>query len=410
MLLLLALQHRLEVAAEAAEAQADELRSELQIEREMNAELEKMNAELAPQVEDLAAQLEAAAGVEEAAEALKATAEAHVAEASAKLRDALIERDALAAEKAVAESEAANLRADLAQLNFESGTQLQAAMQARDTAISEKNSIAASIEVVAGELRGELAELRYTSATKESANKEVMLKTFDKLRGLKSALDAEMKNVSELEAKLEIAEANASELAQELAAKTAALISAEEDNQALERTMCRLRVDVQVELEARLAAEKEHGAAKGEIIKLEGVVAALGAEAAELKNLVAQRTTEVEKARSEGASQVESITSELSTAMSALEASKMALEATEVRVAAALADLDIARAEAAKKEAASKEVTRRAFEKIKSLQVAVQEKDASLHDAADRATQLSALLSAAQGRLADAAAEAEQQV
>ncbi|KAG7669656.1 hypothetical protein KSW81_007805 [Nannochloris sp. 'desiccata'] len=404
-----ALQHRLELVARDAEAQADELRSELQNEREMNAELEKMNAELAPQVEDLAAQLEAAAGVEEAAEALKATAEIHVAIASAKLRDAIIERDALAGEKAVAESDAATLRSELAQLNFESGTQLQAAMKARDTAISEKNSLQASSEMAAGELRGELAELRYTSAIKESANKEVMLKTFNKLRDLKSALDAEMKNVSELGAKLETAEANASELAQELAAKTAALLSTQEDNEALERAMCRLRVDVQVELEARLTAEKEHGAAKEEISKLENLVAKLTAESTELKTVLEQRTNEVHQARSEGASQVSDISSKYNDAVAALEASKVALEATEIRVAAALAELEIARADAAKKQAASKEVTRLAFEKIKSLQLAVQEKDVSLNDAADRATQLSALLSATQGRLADAAADAVQQ-
>lgn len=404
-----ALQHRLELVARDAEAQADELRSELQNEREMNAELEKMNAELAPQVEDLAAQLEAAAGVEEAAEALKATAEIHVAIASAKLRDAIIERDALAGEKAVAESDAATLRSELAQLNFESGTQLQAAMKARDSAISEKNSIQASSEMAAGELRGELAELRYTSAIKESANKEVMLKTFNKLRDLKSALDAEMKNVSELGAKLETAEANASELAQELAAKTAALLSTQEDNEALERAMCRLRVDVQVELEARLTAEKEHGAAKEEISKLENLVAKLTAESTELKTVLEQRTNEVHQARSEGASQVSDISSKYNDAVAALEASKVALEATEIRVAAALAELEIARADAAKKQAASKEVTRLAFEKIKSLQLAVQEKDVSLNDAADRATQLSALLSATQGRLADAAADAVQQ-
>jgi len=404
-----ALQHRLEIAAEEAEAQAAELRSELQNERTLNAELEKMNAELAPQVEDLAAQLEAAACVEEAAEALKATAESHVAEASAKLRDALIERDALAVEKAVAESDAATLRSELAQLNFESGTQLQAAMEARDTALSEKNSIQVSSEMAAGELRGELAELRYTSAVKESANKEVMLKTFNKLRDIKSALDAEMKNVSELEVKLETAEADASDLAQELAAKTAALLSAEEDNEALERAMCRLRVDVQVELEARVAAEKEHGAAREEVRKLENVVAELTAETAKLENVVQQRTDEVKEARSENESQVASTLSKYNNATSALEASKLALEATEIRVAAALAELEIVRADGAKKQAASKEVIRRAFEKIKFLQAANEEKDLSLADAADRTMQLSTLLSATQGRLADAAADAEQQ-
>lgn len=397
-----------EIAARASD-HAAVLSSQLENERELNAELEKMNAELAPQVQDLAAQLEAAAGVEEAAEALKATAEAHVAEASAKLRDALIERDALAVEKAAAETDAATLRSELAQLNFQSGTQLQAAMKARDTAISEKNLIQASSESAAGELRGELAELRYTSAIKESANKEVMLKTFNKLRDLKSALDAEVKNVSELGAKLENAEANAAELAQELAAKTAALLSAQEDNEALERAMCRLRVDVQVELKARLAAEKEHGAAKEEVSRLENVVAQLTAESAELKNVVQQRTSEVEKARSEGASQVAATFSKYNDATAALEASKLALEATEVRAAAALAELEIARADGAKKQTASKEVTRLAFEKIKSLQASIQEKNSSLADAADRATQLSALLSAAQGRLADAAADAEQQ-
>jgi chromosome segregation ATPase len=406
-----ALQHQLERATEAAEAQAAELRSELKTEREMNAELEKMNAELAPQVEDLAAQLEAAAGVEAAAEALKATAEAHVAEASAKLRDALVERDALAAEKAVAEKDAANLRAEMAHLNFESSTQLQAAMQSRDAALSEKNAAISekdaaiyekeSVEVVAGQLRAELAELRYTSATKESANKEVMLKTFTKLRDLKSALDAEVKNVSDIGAKLEIAEANASELAQELATKTAALISAEEDNEALERAMCRLRVDVQVELEARVAAEKEYGAAKEQIIKLEGVVAELNEETAELQKLVDQHSKEVEKTRSESVSEVSAISSKFNQA-------KFALDAAELRAAAALGELEAARAQAAKKEAASKEVTRRAFEKIKYLQASIQQKDASLNDAADRATQLSTLLSSAQGRLAAAAAEAEQ--
>ena len=71
--------------------------------------------------------------------------------------------------------------------------------------------------------------------------------------------------------------------------------------------------------------------------------------------------------------------------------------------------MDAARAEGVKKEAASKEVTRRAFEKIKSLEIAIKERDASLTDAADRETQLSVLLSAAQGRLADAAIDAEQQ-
>ena len=387
-----ALQTRLESIASASEARAADLLRELELVRESNHELEMMNAELAPQVEGLVAQLEAAAGVEAAAEVLKATAEAQVSEASAKLQAALLDCDILAAEKAAANADASDLRAELAQLRFTSANEIYATMQERDGAVVQEKTARIEAERDAADLRADLAQMEFSTSTKESANRQVMVRTFDRIRALQSTLAVKTQEVTELEVRLECAEDIAAQLAEDLTVKGAALAAARNDNVALERAMCRLRVDVELELEARQNAEKQCGDVQAEVTRLESAVGELRVEAAALESTLAARDEEAVEFRSEAEIVISTM--------------KQTLEETLAKVGATVAQLESTKAESFKKEAASKEVTRLAFEKIRSLQTAIKEREMEMAQSATRISELSTELAAAQQKLSEVAAAA----
>ena len=263
------LQGRMEAASISAEARITELRRQLAEEHETRSDIERMNAELAPQVERLVEQLESA--IEET----KVTKEALVTMTEAKAR---------------VETESAELRADLAQLRFEHATKLQQAKREKEVADTVATNVQQALvdaNAQGGALRADLAELRYTASRKEAANKEVMLRTFDRIRDLQAVVvwqEEEMElrgaTVTALEGMLECAQENAMELASVLTDKNALLEAVKKDSEELEGAMCRLRVDVQVQLEERLNAEERVKRLEKEVDGLQSSIERRAVEAA----------------------------------------------------------------------------------------------------------------------------------
>ena len=372
-----ALKHRLEIATEAAEAQAADFARQLQSEREARENVEKVNAELAPQVQALVAELEAAAEAQTEAEASKLCVNALYEDLSAQLEAAMTERDAVISEKVAA---SAILRA----------------------LVLEKDAAVTAAENIAAELRAELALVRSSTDNKENSNKEAMQQTFDKVRELEATLAAKATEISHLKDQIQNAETYGATLGTELATTSKALATANKDNEALERAMCRLRVDVQVELEARQQAQQEFSEAKEEIFRLEISISELHAEAAELRETLAQRSQmaeEYEARLNKAATENQDLRAARTAMASSLLSTQTALAATEFKVANLLTTLESVRAESVKKEVAAEEASARALEKISVLQAAVEARDGRLME-------LSAELDVAQSLLAEAAAEA----
>jgi len=373
------LHQRMDTAVEAAAA----LEKELDTEREIVEELTRANATLAPNVEALSRELVAAAEAQTAMADLNAqqsrdieSFESQLKESMAALNVALGERDAVAEQKARAQSRANKAQAML------------------DAAYAEAEH-------------------------KDAASKTVLKLSFQKIRGLEDSLERRATAVRDLEVQLDCAEDNAIQLAAALAAKTANLAHAErvasrvpgleKDNASLERALCRLRLDVQQELEARHKAEIARAAAAEEAVRLQAEAEKLRKDSAilqEVSKRMKETANTAETARKiaeqETRMGAQAAHAEREVARKAQGAAEDAAKAATIKAEAAEAALKAVQKEGALKEAAAKEISRRAFEKIKALESAMAEQEAQMALATARATSLESQLDEAQSLLSEA--------
>jgi chromosome segregation ATPase len=248
------LEKRMAEAIQAAETELEVTKQRLACEEETVAALKSTNENLAPQVEMLVRELHLAAFREAAMQSNMAAKEASAAE----------DLVALKADAAEA-SEAAAERLE------ETVAKLHAAIKERDMAAAEKVEVARKF----AEASAALATVRQEAAKKESAGREIMHRAFDKIKCLQRMLGEGEVALRDVEARLECAEDNAKQLADDVAVKTEALMAARHDNALLESMVCRLRCDAQAELEARKSAETE---ASESTNKLAEVLESLDAE------------------------------------------------------------------------------------------------------------------------------------
>lgn len=319
-----ALQGRLTAAVDAAEVRSAVLEKELDAEREMMRELERVNGEIAPHVEKLTVELEHSMAshnefITRSEQALK--------EAAAKIDQAVAERDVLAKNKAALEAEVAALAEQLDAVKADTRDKTEGSNKVRqlsfqkikalEAAVAEKSAVICELEIKLDCLEDISAQLEANIVAKEKAMNDAQSELKEKVHALKS------------------------------------------DNAALESSVCRLRVDVLAEFEKRQEAETRAADAKGQLLLLETTVDGLHKQVA-----ASQAEARAFKAGREADAIV--ATEEMGVVKSALAVARTKLETTE-------AQLDALRKRSADREAAGTEVSRVAFERIDSLERALEE-------------------------------------
>lgn len=156
---------------------------------------------------------------------------------------------------------------EVVRLAFEKTRALQTTIKDKEQQIDDLEAIISQLQIAVtngedrqkalsedvGKGRAELAYLRFEAARKESCAREVLSRTFEKVRSLEMAIAFKEEAIQELEAQLDCVEDNAAQLVAELAKKSAVLKASDEDRAKL------AAVNAQAELEiARLRAEVEH--------------------------------------------------------------------------------------------------------------------------------------------------------